>query len=243
MSSLPTLGYWSVRGLGAQIRYLLKHCQVEFREELFPQTFDDSAEGYDRWNRKEWMEHKQKLITEMSFPFPNLPYFIDGDVKLSQTSAIQRYICHKWNPDLLGRTPAEAGNAAMVECLLSDLNAALDKIAFFPDGTQEALKECTQTRLSPVYEYLGDKPFLVGDNVTFVDFILFEMLEKCQHEHIWNGQFFNLFPLFGAYHARMAALPNMMSAEELKAQGFFNGWRAKLGGAGEEMYRKYKQLD
>jgi hypothetical protein len=35
----------------------------------------------------------------------------------------------------------------------------------------------------------------------------------------------------------------MMSPEELLAQGYFNGWRAKLGGAGEDMYKKYKQLE
>jgi len=34
----------------------------------------------------------------------------------------------------------------------------------------------------------------------------------------------------------------MMSPEELAGQGFFNGWRAKLGGAGEEMYKKYKNI-
>lgn len=43
----------------------------------------------------------------------------------------------------------------MIEGQLSDLNGALDKIAFSPDGTQDALKECTKTRLEPVYEFLG----------------------------------------------------------------------------------------
>jgi len=172
----PVLGYWSVRGLGAQIRYILKHCQVDFEEELFPQTFDENAEGYDRWNRDEWMKRK----FELGLDFPNLPFFIDGDVKLVQASAIQRYICHKWKPELLGRTPTEVGYAAMLEGQLSDLNGALDKIAFFPDGTREALKECTQTRLEPIYKFLGEKPFLVGEHVTFVDFVLFEMLVRCR---------------------------------------------------------------
>ena len=194
--------------------------------------------GYERWNRDEWMGVK---FTK-GLPFPNLPYFIDGDVKLTQSSAIQRYICSKWKPELLGRTPAEAGNAAMLEGLLSDLNSAVDKISFSMDGTQEALKETTKTRLEPIASFMGENPFLVGEEVTFVDFILFEWIEKCQDAHIWGGSFFDQIPSLRAYYERMQALPNMPSAEERAAQGLFNGWRAKLGGAGEEMFKKYKQL-
>lgn len=69
------------------------------------------------------------------------------------------------------------------------------------------------------------------------------MLDKAQDEHIFNGTFFELFPGFAPYHATMSALPTMLTLEQRKAQGFFNGWRAKLGGAGEDMYRKYKKLD
>jgi len=43
----------------------------------------------------------------------------------------------------------------MLEGQLSDLNGALDRIAFFPDGTRERLQECTKTRLEPVYAFLG----------------------------------------------------------------------------------------
>jgi hypothetical protein len=46
--SKVVIGYWNVRGLGAQLRYMLKHCDAEFEEELFNQTFDDNAEGYER---------------------------------------------------------------------------------------------------------------------------------------------------------------------------------------------------
>lgn len=61
------------------------------------------------------MARTEVLIAE-GMPFPNLPYFLDGDVKLAQASAIQRYICHKWKPELLGRTPAEAGWVYVAKC-------------------------------------------------------------------------------------------------------------------------------
>jgi glutathione S-transferase len=47
--------------------------------------------------------------------YPNLPYLIDGDVKLTETLAIMKYVCKKWKPELLGRTAAEVGRVNMLE--------------------------------------------------------------------------------------------------------------------------------
>ena len=41
----------------------------------------------------------------------------------------------------------------MIEGQLSDSNVAMDKIAFFPDGTQEALKECSKARLETNFSW------------------------------------------------------------------------------------------
>ena len=232
----PVLGYWAVRGLGMQLRLMLKYCQVNFEEELYPQVFDDTATGYNRWNGDAWWN----VWDKQGLPFPNLPYFKDGEAKITMSSAIARYICAKWKPELLGVTPLEVGNAAMLEMALVDFNAALDKISFSDDGTREQLIECAKEHLTPVHTFLGGNDFLVGENITFPDFILFEMIDKCQDEHMFNGKFYETFPKFQAYQARIQALPNVMTFEERKAYGLFNGWRAKLGGAGEEMFKKYR---
>ena len=42
-----------------------------------------------------WFDIKYSL----GFDFPNLPYFIDGDVKLTQTNAILRHISRKHGLD------------------------------------------------------------------------------------------------------------------------------------------------
>ena len=39
-----------------------------------------------------WFSEKQSL----GLDFPNLPYFIDGDVNLTETRAIMKYIASKW---------------------------------------------------------------------------------------------------------------------------------------------------
>jgi glutathione S-transferase len=37
--------------------------------------------------------------------FPNLPYLIDEDYKLTESMAIMKYIAAKWKPELLGANP------------------------------------------------------------------------------------------------------------------------------------------
>ena len=47
-----------------------------------------------------WFDVKYTL----GFAYPNLPYLIDEDVKLTETIAIHRYLADKYMPELLGRT-------------------------------------------------------------------------------------------------------------------------------------------
>ena len=77
-SDKPTLGYWKMRGLASQIRYQLVFCRVEFEEHQYEQG---DAPGYDR---SCWLSVKDSL----GLTFPNLPYYIHGDLKLSDANAI-----------------------------------------------------------------------------------------------------------------------------------------------------------
>ena len=48
---------------------------------------------YQITNAPEWFAAKEQNVWELDFP--NLPYFVDGDVKLSQSNAILRHIGRK----------------------------------------------------------------------------------------------------------------------------------------------------
>jgi len=78
MANKPTIGYWKIRGLGAGIRYQLEYCKVDYHCEEYAQG---PAPGY---NKEEWLSKKFNL----GMDFPNIPYFFDGDLKITETLAI-----------------------------------------------------------------------------------------------------------------------------------------------------------
>ena len=105
----PVLGYWKIRGLAANLRYQLAYCGVDYELAEFEQAEDFSKEC--------WLSVKETL----GFDFPNLPYFIDGDFKLTETQAIHKYIAGKWKPELLGTTVQETATIDMLAGVLGDL--------------------------------------------------------------------------------------------------------------------------
>ena len=62
--------------------------------------------------------------------YPNLPYLFDEDVKLSETIGIMKYICKKWRPALLGRTPAEMGECEMLLAHCNAFKGVLNKHSY-----------------------------------------------------------------------------------------------------------------
>ena len=110
----PTLGYWACRGLASQIRYELVYLGVDFSEDTYQQG---NAPDYDR---SCWLDKKDTL----GLKFPNLPYYIDGETRLTDPFAIMKYIGNKYGPTLLGKTPAEQGQVEMVATAVADLKGA-----------------------------------------------------------------------------------------------------------------------
>jgi len=71
---IPVLGYYDFRGFGDAPRLLLLYSKVDFQDKRYPLG---PAPDYER---KEWLQDKYNL----NLDFPNLPYYIDDDVKITQ---------------------------------------------------------------------------------------------------------------------------------------------------------------
>ena len=76
----------------------------------------------------------------------------DGALSLNDSRSVTRYLCRKFMPKLLGRSPAELGLAEMISVV-------------------------HDTRpLSEVMELLGSKDFFCGKEPTFIDFCVYDSL-------------------------------------------------------------------
>jgi glutathione S-transferase len=55
--------------------------------------------------------------------FPNLPYLIDGDLKISETLAIVRYIANKYDKSLLGTTVEDQAIVDQLLCIIHGMKS------------------------------------------------------------------------------------------------------------------------
>ena len=124
----PRLGYWKMRGLAAQIKYLMVYSGVQFEEDVYEQG------PAPEYSTHEWSDAKFTL----GLDFPNLPYFIDGEVKITEDLPIMKYICNKWNPSLLGETPAEMGEVEMLALTIKDFKSQAT-MPCYTTGTRESI--------------------------------------------------------------------------------------------------------
>jgi len=76
------VGYWGIRGLGQVARLLLAYNGVDFENHQYTSP--------DLWFNQD--------KTALNLEFPNIPYLITPEVRLTESSAIYRYIIDKYNP-------------------------------------------------------------------------------------------------------------------------------------------------
>jgi glutathione S-transferase len=165
-NSIPNLGYWKIRGLASPIRYFMEYLNVKYEETIYEVTdgpeFDTSC----------WFNKKFTL----GLDFPNLPYLLDGNEKLTETHAILMYLGRKHKPETLGKNTIDSSKVDMVAGVIKDLNSFIIGHCY-GSGDKDAIIKGLETRLSPFNKFLENKTYLVGDYLTFVDFLLYELLE------------------------------------------------------------------
>nr|BAB40442.1 glutathione transferase M2 [Macaca fuscata] len=194
MPMMPmTLGYWNIRGLAHSIRLLLEYTGSSYEEKKY--TMGD-APDYDR---SQWLNEKFKL----GLDFPNLPYLIDGTHKITQSNAILRYIARKHN--LCGETEKEKIREDILENQLMDNRMQLARLCYDPDF--EKLKpeylEGLPEMLKLYSQFLGKQPWFLGDKITFVDFIAYDVLERNQ---VFEPSCLDAFPNLKDFISRFEGL-------------------------------------
>ncbi|XP_064029939.1 glutathione S-transferase 2-like [Pogoniulus pusillus] len=163
-----TLGYWELRGLANAIRLLLEYTDTPYEEKRYQ---PGRAPEYDR---REWLEEKEKL----GLDFPNLPYLIDGPIKLTQSNAIVRYIARKHN--MCGETEQEKVYVDLLENELMDLRMNFVRLCYSADfeKLKPAYLEHLPRKLQELSRFLGSRKWFVGDKLTYVDFVAYDVLDQ-----------------------------------------------------------------
>jgi len=198
------VGYWRIRGLASPIHYLLQISGLPHEFKLY--DYDGDLDNPNV--RASWVNEKNDLGLDL----PNLPYLFDGDVKITQSLAIMKYIARK--AGLMGiednAEPSLVARREMIEQQLNDLRMnyiyhgigmPLNKF-FFPEG----LPAATVRKLEPMSKILASQDFLFGDKVSYLDMLFIEIIDVFK---ILNKDCCESFPNLEAYHTRIRNLPKL----------------------------------
>ena len=73
-------------------------------------------------------------------------------------------------------------------------------------GEEKAALTCMREKVPAIVNFLGSNKFLIGDNVTWIDFYFFEAIELMAFV---NKNFFAEFPPLEVYHKNVRNLPKL----------------------------------
>uniref|UniRef100_A0A7S4IF88 glutathione transferase n=1 Tax=Prymnesium polylepis TaxID=72548 RepID=A0A7S4IF88_9EUKA len=196
-----TVAYWAIRGLAQPIRLLLEYTGTPYTDKKYEQgpapDFDKSC----------WFDVKDTVLGE--YPFPNLPYLIDGDLVVTQSNAIVRHLAR--TSGLLGSTTEAAARCDIMLEEGMDLRNRTVGMAYRPpggdyDGALPAYEETLRAHLTKCSKYLGSSKWFAGDELTACDFVIYELLD--QNALMVKGVL-DAYSNLKDYHARFRALPEI----------------------------------
>ena len=165
-------GYWDTRGKGEPIRLMMEYLGVSYREKRY--TFGDAPE----FSKGDFTSVKNQL----GIKFPNLPYLIDGEVKISESFAIMRYLARK-HKQLYPQTDEENLKCDVLQGVIYDFRAAYTKTIYDRENFEQAkgnyLREFEEKM--PIFEdILSKTKWLTGENLMYVDFWFSENMSCLQ---------------------------------------------------------------
>ncbi|XP_060913843.1 glutathione S-transferase Mu 4-like [Labrus mixtus] len=161
------LAYWDIRGLAQPARLLLEYTGTKYEDKFY---CCGEAPDYDK---SCWFDEKQKL----GMDFPNLPYLLDGDRKIVQSNAIMRYIARKH--DMCGKSEDEKIRVDIMENQSMDFRNGFVMMCYTDfDGKKKGYFEKLLDTLKQFSDFLGERKWFAGDSITFVDFVMYELLDQ-----------------------------------------------------------------
>ncbi|KAM4849657.1 glutathione S-transferase P [Urocitellus parryii] len=186
-----TIVYFPVRGRCEAMRMLLADQGQSWKEEVVTP---------DAW---------QQGSLKASCVYGQLPKFQDGDLNLYQSNAILRHLGRSLG--LYGKDQREAALVDMVNDGVEDLRCKYITLIYtnYEAGKENYVK-ALPGHLKPFENLLsqnqGGKAFIIGDQISFADYNLLDLLLIHQ---VLAPSCLDAFPLLSAYVARLSARPKL----------------------------------
>jgi len=187
---------------------LLGYCEIPYEEKLYKKPAD-------------WFE-KEKF--SLGLTYPNLPYIIDGETKLTGSIAIMQYIAVKGNrKDLIGDTDEKKIRVTEAMNAREDLREALRSLVR-TTGNFEAEKELlfsegrAKLLLTQFNDVLKDRDWLTG----FLSISDFALCDNLDLVHDIDKAKLEEYPNLVEYRKRFLAIPQIKSLRE--SDRFLKNW-------------------
>ncbi|CAI9167280.1 unnamed protein product [Rangifer tarandus platyrhynchus] len=186
-----TIVYFPTRGRCEALRMLLADQGQSWKEEVV--------------TKESWLQGPLKA----SCLYGQLPKFQDGDLTLYQSNAILRHLGRTLG--LYGKDQQEAALVDMVNDGVEDLRCKYVSLIYtnYEAGKEDYVKALPQ-HLKPFETLLsqnkGGQAFIVGDQISFADYNLLDLLRIHQ---VLSPSCLDSFPLLSAYVARLNSRPKL----------------------------------
>lgn len=176
------IGYWAIRGLGQPIRFLLAFADVPFSEVRLGANPDGTLITDKSIESADWAAYKKTI----ALPFPNLPYLIDrsgpSELRLTQSNAILRYLGRRF--DLYGDCESDRAAIDVLQDEAYDFRNWIIETTYveateYPDTLAEFIATAIPRYVDRFEQYLqstGTISHFVGERISLVDFILYELM-------------------------------------------------------------------
>ena len=170
MATPIKIGYWPIRGLVHFNITLLEYVGLPY-----------TRVSYE--NQEQWAQAKSELSTK-GFEFPNLPYIEHNGEYHSESFAILAFIANIAKRHDLLPTPEQQGRFFELFGILADLNGIFTGTSYSSKSLEELKQKVLEgtaknaARITAVNAILAKNKWLLGDQLTILDFRFAELAEK-----------------------------------------------------------------
>ena len=182
--------------LAQPIRLLLEYAGADYKDVQY------ACGPAPKFDLSPWLNVKNTL----GLDYPNLPYLIDGHIKITQSNAILRYLGRKF--DLDGKAEEDRVQVDIMLDNAMDFRNGFVGLSYNPNFSSlknEYIKKLDGT-LEKFSKYLGNRSFFAANYVTYPDFHMYEMLDS---HRLLAPTVVNKYPNLLAFIKRIETLPRI----------------------------------